>query len=325
MINRIQSFSLGLMNQVMNLQESLDEPYTLSSESIQVLRSEMDRCCTTILDFFDRLLLELQMEKIRDHPNGIYSIDATKANPQFSPKSGTPRSLSWQSQIGSPVSPMDQPRSPRSPHQFSDGSPSNSGHISASQTEDSRFSVVSGLSESPSNDLMQTTPSQRLIATEEVRRHLEKNERFLARRRQSKVAFQEELQALSSAWSPRPSSDGEGNNDVLGLASTLKLPGFGMNVTDGIEAMKRESTSTSVADGLMLVNESNGLTPSTSTFSAHCVISHDSSFYRYGSFCEGAKLASKGQKFYKVVKRPEVRAVQEFIGRNLLIVHRVAS
>jgi hypothetical protein len=172
---------------------------------------------------------------------------------------------------------------------------------------------------------MQTTPSQRLIATEEVRRHLEKNERFLARRRQSKAAFQEELQALSPAWSPRPSSDGEGNNDVLGLASTLKLPGFGMNVTDGIEAMKRESTSTSVADGLMLVNESNGLTPSTSTFSAHCVISHDSSFYRYGSFCEGAKLASKGQKFYKVVKRPEVRAMQEFIDRNRLIVHRVAS
>jgi hypothetical protein len=172
---------------------------------------------------------------------------------------------------------------------------------------------------------MQTIPSQRLIATEEVRRHLEQNERFLARRRQSKVEFHEELQALSPAWSSRPSSDGEGDNDVLGLASTLKLPGFGKNVTDGIEAMKRESTSTGVADGLMLVNEPNGLTPSTSTVSAHCAISHDSSFYRYGGFCEGAKLASKGQKFYKVVKRPEVRAMQEFIDRNLLIIHRVAS
>jgi hypothetical protein len=95
----------------------------------------------------------------------------------------------------------------------------------------------------------------------------------------------------------------------LGLSSTLKLLGFSINVINGIEAIKRELTGIDVPDGLMLINEPNELIPLTSTFSAHHIISHDSSFYRYGGFYEGAKLALKEQKFYKVVKRPEVRAI----------------
>lgn len=338
MINRIQRFTLSLMNRVMNLQDFLDEPATLKPHSVQALGSEIEKYCTTILQFADKSSLDSQggvlMQKSGGRPNGTSLVDSTKETAPIFPKSETPCSISWQSQLGSPVSPIRLPGSPENLYQFSDGSPSGSSNMlhqrnalstSKSQTEGRRLSFISVLSNSSSREHMQTIHSQLLIATEEVQRHLEKNERFLARRRQSKVKFQEEFQALSPTWSSRPSSDGEGNNGVLALASTLKLPGFGMNISDGIEALKRESSRTDIQDGLMLANEPNHLTPSTSTFSAHCAMSHDSSFYRYGGFCEGAKLALKGEKSYKVIKRPEVRNSKDCIDKARLTICRAAS
>jgi hypothetical protein len=315
MINKIQGSTLRLMDQVWGLQGYLDEPATLKPKSFQALRSECDKCCIMIVDFLDELRQELQkgilMQKSREPSISTISVAAAAATPQFSPKAATALPVNLQSQIGSPVSPIHQSRFPGKPPQFNEEMLSSYGYtphhrstlsISSSQAEDGRFSIISGISESPITEQMPLIPSQRWIPSEEVQRHVMKTEEFLERRRQSKVEFQEELQVLSKIWSSSPSSDGG-----LALASTLKLPGFGINVADGIEPIKRESSSTDVQDGLMLVNETNGLTP-TSTLSVDCAMRQDSSFSIYGGgFCEGAKMACQGQKSYKVVKRPQAR------------------
>ena len=87
-----------------------------------------------------------------------------------------------------------------------------------------------------------------------------------------------------------------GSGNVLTLVSTAKLPGFGKKF-EVIEAFKGTSSSTGVQDGLMLVNQPN-LTPTTSVQSVGCLMGHDSSFHRYGGFCEGAKMILSDEESY---------------------------
>ncbi|KAG9244854.1 hypothetical protein BJ878DRAFT_479768 [Calycina marina] len=84
------------------------------------------------------------------------------------------------------------------------------------------------------------------------------------------------------------------------LATTLQLPDFGKGVEPGIEAVNGIDHD----DGKMLVHEGNTVTPAASVKSIDHQMRHDSSFYKFGGFCEGAKMFMKGATTYKQVKRP---------------------
>ncbi|KAH8587595.1 hypothetical protein B0O99DRAFT_526536 [Bisporella sp. PMI_857] len=87
------------------------------------------------------------------------------------------------------------------------------------------------------------------------------------------------------------------------LATTLKLPGFGKGVEPGIEVVDRINHDS----GLILANESQQTgqpTPTASMKSADHPMRHDSSFYRFGGFCEGAKQILRGEAGFKPVNRP---------------------
>jgi hypothetical protein len=93
----------------------------------------------------------------------------------------------------------------------------------------------------------------------------------------------------------------------LGLATTLKLPGFGVGVDDEKQVVGQGSSSD---PGPMLVSEIRGHnqpTPTTSVQSIDWPISHDTSFYKYGGFCKGATMLLHGDKSaLKVIKKPGV-------------------
>jgi hypothetical protein len=60
----------------------------------------------------------------------------------------------------------------------------------------------------------------------------------------------------------------------------------------------------------MLVSEDRSFfqsTPAASMKSIDHYMRHDSSFYKMGGFCEGARLMMRGETGFKVVKRPSVR------------------
>jgi hypothetical protein len=93
--------------------------------------------------------------------------------------------------------------------------------------------------------------------------------------------------------------------DNIGLAETLKTPGYGEGVEDGIQVVVTPVISD---PGLMLVNEDTKLlTPAVSIQSMDYAIRHDSSFYKYGGFCDGAKMTLRGAGgAMKELKRPGV-------------------
>jgi hypothetical protein len=84
---------------------------------------------------------------------------------------------------------------------------------------------------------------------------------------------------------------------VVQLAQTLKVPGYGENVPDGLEVVGQ----TLISDpGLMLADETqknivkNILSPASSVQSVDHALTPDTSFYKYGGFCEGAKMVLRG-------------------------------
>jgi len=87
------------------------------------------------------------------------------------------------------------------------------------------------------------------------------------------------------------------------LATTLQLPGFGKGVEPGLEAV----IGVDHENGLMLAHEGQIVhldTPPASVVSIDHQMRHDSSFYKMGGFCEGAKMLLKGEVSYKQMKRP---------------------
>lgn len=87
------------------------------------------------------------------------------------------------------------------------------------------------------------------------------------------------------------------------LATTLQLPDFGKGVEPGIEAVIRVDHE----NGLILANEGqtlNTITPAASVVSVDHQMRHDTSFYKFGGFCEGAKMLVRGGVSYKQMKRP---------------------
>lgn len=92
------------------------------------------------------------------------------------------------------------------------------------------------------------------------------------------------------------------------LAHTLRTPDFGRGVEDGIQVIGPGLVSD---PGLMLAAEvGRGELPVTPAISLQAVeypIGQDSSFYKYGGFCEGAKMLLTGQDPLKIQKKPGVR------------------
>jgi hypothetical protein len=107
-----------------------------------------------------------------------------------------------------------------------------------------------------------------------------------------------------------------GGSDHWGapLATTLQLPGFGAGVESGIEVVPGTS-GIDYDNEKIVVGSSEGSegpvytlpTPTTSVKSMDYPVRHDSSFYKFGGFCEGAKALMRGETGFKIVKRPSVR------------------
>lgn len=96
--------------------------------------------------------------------------------------------------------------------------------------------------------------------------------------------------------------------EAIGPAGTLKVPGFVDGVEEGLEVVGPGLVSD---PGLILAEESHNhkdLTPVTSVQSVDYAMRHDSSFFKYGGFCDGAKMALKGVGgTMKDVTKPAVR------------------
>jgi hypothetical protein len=117
---------------------------------------------------------------------------------------------------------------------------------------------------------------------------------------------------LSPPLSEQPFS---GNDDWGHLATNLQISGFGEGVEQGIEVVDKIDRDS----GLILANEDLIVvqpTPSASMRSIDYPIRHDSSFYKFGGFCDGAKALIRGDTGFKIMKRPSVRATYILIHSN---------
>lgn len=129
--------------------------------------------------------------------------------------------------------------------------------------------------------------------------------------RQQRTASQASQESIfgiraSAPLSPPLSEHRTSGQDNWGiLATTLQLPGFGEGVEQGLEVVSHVDHD----NGLILANERHILnqpTPTASLKSIDHPMRHDSSFYKFGGFCEGAKAIIRGELGFKVVKRPSV-------------------
>lgn len=120
------------------------------------------------------------------------------------------------------------------------------------------------------------------------------------------LAYENPVSPISPPLSQGHQSAGSGWG-TLALAGTLKVPGFGEGVVDGIEVVNTPVISD---PGLMLAKEDEGqnmLTPEQSVQSMDYTIRHDCSFYKYGGFCDGAKSTLRGVGgTMREIKRPGV-------------------
>jgi hypothetical protein len=77
---------------------------------------------------------------------------------------------------------------------------------------------------------------------------------------------------------------------------------YGSEATSGLEAVNM-----AYDDGMIVVNAPEQ--PPTATFTISQMnypIRPDSSFSKFGGFCEGAKFLIRGETGFKIVKRPSV-------------------
>ncbi|CAG8955148.1 hypothetical protein HYFRA_00007163 [Hymenoscyphus fraxineus] len=119
-------------------------------------------------------------------------------------------------------------------------------------------------------------------------------------------------QEISSPRSPpvnpaaeRRTSDNIGSwgSSGVSLSSTLRVPGFGAGIEPGLEVL----TAVGSDNEKMLVGEDVIFNQSKSPVSMNTAgypISHDSSFFRLGGFCDGATSTLRGQSGFKIVKKP---------------------
>lgn len=108
----------------------------------------------------------------------------------------------------------------------------------------------------------------------------------------------------------RKNSSTGSTRDSAALAATLKIPGFGQGVEDGLIVVENPATAVDYDNEKETVPFDNpnfhSTTPTASMKSIDSPMRHDSSFYKYGGFCDGALVALRGELSHKVVKRPTV-------------------
>jgi hypothetical protein len=134
---------------------------------------------------------------------------------------------------------------------------------------------------------------------------------------------QDSIFGLRAAQSSPPLSDGRvsGGSDHWGapLATTLQPPGYAQGVEPGLEVVTG-TPGFRYDEGMIVVGPSEEpapaytlATPTTSLRSQDYPMRHDSSFYKFGGFCEGAKVLVRGEQGFKIVKRPSVRIYAQLI------------
>jgi hypothetical protein len=348
--NRIQTLTIHLMTQLMGLQKYLDEPSTLKLSQIMSLEEESERCCEVALVFLDRtrqkfIQTNLHNQKLLEQPNEISKANTEPAlirghcatatsDPKVSALNNL-RTASGGSRFFDNTAQFDSEAAPAADH--------NRIYVAASQpttslSKENRFSHDSAISEALSERKSDSSPASSFISRDDVVRRLIANEDFLSRRQRSRSDFEEQLrteiflgvhdlptdmittkhsqersreisqQSSFPSWTPSANSYG---SDFSILSATLRLPGYGINVADGIEPVAEEVSSTP-SNGLILVNDGSQSAPPTSLRSDDCAMSHEDSFYTYGGFCEGAKMRLRGEKdFFKIVKRPAVKFTEQ--------------
>ncbi|KAJ5040526.1 uncharacterized protein L3040_006180 [Drepanopeziza brunnea f. sp. 'multigermtubi'] len=113
---------------------------------------------------------------------------------------------------------------------------------------------------------------------------------------------------LSPPLSEHGTSIGSGGTETWrtlvgeAIATTLQTPDFGKGVEPGIEVVTGiDHENEKIAVG---PDEYHHPTPTASMESVDCPIRHDTSFYKFGGFCEGSKAVLRGENGFKIVKRP---------------------
>ncbi|KAH6671839.1 hypothetical protein B0J14DRAFT_81810 [Halenospora varia] len=105
----------------------------------------------------------------------------------------------------------------------------------------------------------------------------------------------------STSFNEHPATDQKEKWE--GLSSTLHVPGYGSGIESGLEVVMGVDHD----NEKMPVDDENSLaqnTPTPSMKSFDYPIRHDTSFYKFGGFCDGAKAMMRGETGFKVVKRP---------------------
>jgi hypothetical protein len=127
-------------------------------------------------------------------------------------------------------------------------------------------------------------------------------------------ASQDSIFGLRATPLTPPLSDRGSGGNWGTLATTLKVPGYGNGVEPGLEVVSPVDHD----NEKILANE-NHVRPPTSTSSMKSIdhpMRHDSSFYRFGGFCEGAKSILRGDVGFKQFKRPIVRISSSILLRD---------
>lgn len=154
----------------------------------------------------------------------------------------------------------------------------------------------------------QTTRSSRTSSIlQEVRQQdrpkLDRKDSHASQASQESIFGLRNAEPLSPPLSEHRTS-GSGNWGTL--ATTLQVPGFGEGVESGLEVVDTVDRD----NGLILATEGEvpvQQTPTTSMKSVDYPMRHDSSFYKFGGFCDGAKNMIRGETAFRVMKRPSVR------------------
>jgi hypothetical protein len=108
-------------------------------------------------------------------------------------------------------------------------------------------------------------------------------------------------------WDPMGTTPISENRAGWGpISATLQVPGFGSGVVAGLEPV----SNLDYDDEKMPVEvPEESFTHSTPTFSVRAMdypIRPDSSFSKFGGFCDGAKALTRGETGFKIVKSPAV-------------------
>jgi hypothetical protein len=337
------------MTQLMGFQKCLDEPSTIKLSQIMSLKEESERCCEVALIFLGRtrqkfIQTHFHNQKLLEQPNEISkaNTEPTLIRAQCATAASDPKVPALENPITAPSRSRFFDNTAEFDSEAALAANHNRIYVAVSQptaplSKENRFSHDSAISEALSERRSDSSPASSFISRDDVVRRLIANEDFLSRRQRSRSEFEEQLraeiflgvhdlptdmfttnrsqersreisqQSRFPSWTP--SANGYGSDFSI-LSATLRVPGYGINVVEGIEPVAEEVSSTPSND-LIPVNDGSQSSQLTSLRSGDYAMSPEDSFYVYGGFCEGAKMRLRGEKdFFKIIKRPVVKFIE---------------